>query len=112
MEVRQRAQTDVAAQGDRLALLNILADRVLPAQQYVPARSEAFFQATADTLNGSAIGVIFNSYDPKNGTGFLYGNDAARRALPTEKKIPNMHAGILARTPGQRDLPSTGSTRP
>lgn len=88
----------------REGLLNILADRVLPAQQYVPARSEASFQATADTLNGSAIGVIFNSYDPKNGTGFLYGNDAARRALPTEKKIPNMHAGILARTPGQRDL--------
>jgi hypothetical protein len=88
----------------REGLLNILADRVLPAQQYVPARSEASFQATADTLNGSAIGVIFNSYDPKSGTGFLYGNDAARRALPTEKKIPNMLAGILARTPAQRDL--------
>jgi hypothetical protein len=85
-------------------LLNIFADRVLPAQQYVPARSEASFQAAADTLNASSIGVVFNSYDPNSGTGFLYGNDAARAALPAEKKIPNMHAGILARTPGQRDL--------
>ncbi len=64
----------------RKGLLNIFADRVLPAQQYVPARSEASFQAAADTLNASSIGVVFNSYDPRSGTGFLYGNDAARAA--------------------------------
>jgi len=88
----------------RQGLLNIFADRVLPAQQYVPARSDASFEEAAATLNASPIGVIFNSYDPNSGMGFLYGNDAARRALPTEKKIPNTHAASAAQTPGRRDL--------
>jgi hypothetical protein len=85
-------------------LLNIFADRVLPAQQYVSARPDASFQGVADTFNASKIGVIFNSYDPKTGLGFLYGNDAARAALPTEKKIPNTHAASLAQAPGRRDM--------
>jgi hypothetical protein len=85
-------------------LLNVLADRVLPAQQYVSARSDASLQATADTLNGSPIGVVFNSYDPESGKGFLYGNDAARAALPPDKKIPNTHAASLALAPGKRDM--------
>jgi hypothetical protein len=88
----------------REGLLNIFADRVLPAQQYVPARSDASFEEAAATLNASPIGVIFNSYDPNSGMGFLYGNDAARRALPTEKKIPNTHAASAAQAPGRRDL--------
>ena len=101
----QEAIARLAAVPDfREGLLNILADRVLPAQQYVPARSDASFQATADTLNESKIGVIFNSYDPKRGTGFLYGNDAARAALPAEKKIRNVHAARLAKAPGKCDM--------
>jgi hypothetical protein len=88
----------------RGGLLDFFADRVLPAQQYVPARPDASFEDTAETLNASSIGVIFNSYDPKTGMGFLYGNEAARRALPTEKKIPNTHGAGMARARGPRDL--------
>jgi len=88
----------------REGLLDFFADRVLPAQQYVPARPDASFEDTAETLNASSIGVIFNSYDPKTGMGFLYGNEAARRALPTEKKIPNTHGAGMAQAPGPRDL--------
>jgi hypothetical protein len=88
----------------REGLLDFFADRVLPAQQYVPARPDASFEDTAETLNASSIGVVFNSYDPKTGMGFLYGNEAARRALPTEKKIPNTHGAGTAQAPGPRDL--------
>jgi len=88
----------------REGLLDFFADRVLPAQQYVPARPDASFEDTAETLNASSIGVVFNSYDPKTGMGFLYGNEAARRALPTEKKIPNTHGAGMAQAPGPRDL--------
>ena len=84
--------------------LNSVADRLLPAQQYVPERSEATFQGAADTLNASAIGVVFNSYDPKKGTGFLYGNDAARALLPAEKKLRNTHAANIAQRPGKHDM--------
>ena len=69
-----------------------VADRLLPAQEYVPERTEADFQGTADLFNQSAIGVVFNSYEPKTGKGFLYGNDAARKLLPPEKAIANTHA--------------------
>jgi len=101
----QEALARLAAFPDfREGLLNVFADRVLPAQQYVPARSDASFRATADTLNASTIGVVFNSYDPKHGTGFLYGNDAARAALPAKKKIRNTHAAGLARAQARRDL--------
>jgi len=88
----------------RQGLLNIFADRVLPAQQYVPARSDASFEEAAATLNASPIGVIFNSYDPNSGMGFLYGNDAARRALPTEKEDSQHARAARRRLPGRRDL--------
>jgi hypothetical protein len=83
---------------------NILADRFLPAQQYVPERTEADFEATAKTLNDSAIGIVFNSYDPKQGAGCLYGNDAARALLPAEKALPNAHAARLQQSPRQHDM--------
>jgi hypothetical protein len=70
----------------------MVADRLLPAQEYVPERTEADFKSAADLFNQSAIGVVFNSYDPKTGNGFLYGNDAARRLLPRQKAITNTHA--------------------
>jgi hypothetical protein len=76
----------------RESLLNSLVDRFLPAQQYVPVRSESDFESASKTLNASKIGIVFNSYDPKSGTGFLYGNDAARALLPPDKAIPNTHA--------------------
>ncbi|CAL75847.1 hypothetical protein; putative signal peptide [Bradyrhizobium sp. ORS 278] len=83
---------------------NVLADRLLPAQQYVPLRSEADFMQAAETLNGSAIGVVFNTYDPETGTGSLYGNDAARALLPSEKSIRNAHAVRARQSAAKRDL--------
>jgi hypothetical protein len=80
------------------------ADRVLPAQEFVPTRTEADLQAIADKLNDSDTGVIFNSYDPKQGRGFLYGNDAARAALPIQKKIRNVHAEQVRQCRVKRDL--------
>jgi hypothetical protein len=83
---------------------SILADRFLPAQQYVPERTEADFEGTARTLNGTDVGVVFNSYDPKQGTGGLYGNDAARALLPAEKALPNAHAARLQQSPQRHDM--------
>jgi hypothetical protein len=84
-------------------LFSIFADRILPAQQYVPERSDADFQGVADKLNASQVGVVFNSYDPRSGMGFLYGNDAARGALPHEKKIRNSQAVYARQVLGKRD---------
>ncbi|MGE5156502.1 MAG: hypothetical protein ACM3OF_00005, partial [Gemmatimonas sp.] len=70
------------------SLLKSIADRLLPAQEYVPARPDSEFQAVADILNASSIGILFNSYEPGTGTGFLYGNRAARELMPSEKAIP------------------------
>lgn len=83
---------------------NVLADRLLPAQQYVPVRSEADFAQAAATLNGTSIGVVFNTYDPESGTGLLYGNDAARALLPSEKSIANTHAAQARQSAAKRDL--------
>ncbi len=79
----------------REGLLAAIADRFLPAQQYVPARPDTDFQSVADTFNGSATGVLFNSYEPKTGKGVLYGNQAARDLMPAEKAIPNAHAASI-----------------
>ncbi len=76
----------------RGGLLNVVADRLLPAQQYVPARSDADFAEMARTLNATNIGVVFNTYDPRRGAGLLYGNDAARGLLPSDKAITNTYA--------------------
>ncbi|WP_257166026.1 hypothetical protein [Bradyrhizobium sp. SRS-191] len=83
---------------------NVIADRLLPAQQYVPVRSEADFMQAAETLNGTSIGVVFNTYDPETGTGCLYGNDAARALLPSEKSIRNAHAVKARHSAATRDL--------
>ncbi|MGJ5179929.1 hypothetical protein ACQR16_29360 [Bradyrhizobium oligotrophicum] len=83
---------------------NVFADRLLPAQQYVPVRSDADFDQAAATLNGTSIGVVFNTYDPETGTGCLYGNDAARALLPSEKSIRNAHAVKARHSPAKRDL--------
>ncbi len=88
----------------REGLLNVVADRLLPAQQFVPVRSEADFVTAAATLNATSIGVVFNTYDPTSGTGCLYGNDAARALLPTEKSIPNAHAAKARLSAARRDL--------
>ncbi len=83
---------------------NALADRLWPAQQYVPVRSEADFAHAAETLNATPIGVVFNTYDPEAGTGYLYGNEAARALLPAEKSVPNAHAVKARQSAAKRDL--------
>ncbi|UFZ07390.1 hypothetical protein LQG66_14220 [Bradyrhizobium ontarionense] len=83
---------------------NVIADRLLPAQQYVPVRSEADFADAADTLNATPIGIVFNTYDPEAGAGYLYGNDAARALLPLEKSIRNTHVAKAQRSAAKRDL--------
>lgn len=83
---------------------SFVADRLLPAQQYVPELTDAEFAGVAKTFNESRIGVVFNSYDPTRGTGSLYGNDAARTLLPTEKALPNTHAAHLQASPHQHDM--------
>ncbi len=85
-------------------VFNVLADRLLPAQQYVPERSDADFVRIATTLNASTIGIVFNTYDPRSGDGFLYGNDTARRLLPSKKAITNTHAEAARAGPAQHDL--------
>jgi len=83
---------------------NAIANRLLPAQQYVPLRSEADFMQAAATLNATPIGVVFNTYDFEAGTGCLHGNDAARALLPSEKSIPNAHAARARQSAAKRDL--------
>jgi len=85
-------------------LPGVVADRLLPAQQYVPERTEADFEDIARTFNASGIGIVFNTYDPRAGTGFLYGNDAARGLLPSEKAIPNAHAAMVRQDRHRHDL--------
>jgi hypothetical protein len=88
----------------RGGLLNLFADRLLPAQQYVPDWTDADFAGIANAFNASAIGILFNTYDPRTGDGFLYGNDAARLVLPAEKAIPNAHAAAARADPAHHDL--------
>ena len=54
-----------------------VAARLFPAQEYVPLRSEAYLSGIADLLNSAPFGVVFNAYDPRQGTGALFGNAAA-----------------------------------
>src|SRR3954469_806713 len=76
------------------SLVDIVADRALPAQQYVPARPSQFFEELALTFNeraqigGKQIGVLFNAYDPSRGRSILYGNERAQELLPKESALP------------------------
>ncbi|CCE12204.1 conserved exported hypothetical protein [Bradyrhizobium sp. STM 3843] len=85
-------------------LLNVVADRLLPAQQYVPVRSDDELGHVMTVLNDSSVGVVFNSYDPRSGAGLLYGNDVARRLLPHQKAIPNTRAAAALHSLAKRDL--------
>ncbi|MEX3690425.1 hypothetical protein AB3X91_17035 [Paraburkholderia sp. BR14263] len=73
--------------------LNSLSAYLLPAQVYIPTRSEKYFAEISTILNEAAlgtadIGVVFNAYDPVNGKGFLFGNCAAMNMLPDVKLLP------------------------
>ncbi|NSL54434.1 hypothetical protein [Uliginosibacterium aquaticum] len=53
------------------------ADRLLPAQTWVPTRSPEYFQFVADTLAESETAVMFNAFCPPTGQEFLFLNAAA-----------------------------------
>lgn len=50
---------------------------LFPAQEYVPLRSAAYLEGIARLLDAAPFGVVFNAYDPRRGTGVLFGNPAA-----------------------------------
>jgi hypothetical protein len=69
----------VAHQGRVLAAKEWLS--LLPARSLVPQFPQAFFDGIAATLQGSAVGVAFNAYNPRSGDEHVYLNAAARRLL-------------------------------
>ena len=60
------------------------ANRALPAQWWVPTRSDADFDWIAETLNDATVPVFFNSLKPAEGIEYLYINEAARKALDVQ----------------------------
>lgn len=54
-----------------------LADRLFPAQVYVPLRPREWFDDIARTFNQSALPIIFNSYHIKKDLELLHINEAA-----------------------------------
>ena len=74
--------------GSSDSLFEILADRLMPAQLYVPERPDSFFSGMEELFNGTKdIGIVFNAFDPATGEGKLFGNDAARDCWPSESKL-------------------------
>ena len=75
--------------------LQVVFDRLLPAQLYVPTRPAADFATIADVFNNKArigdqeIGVVFNAYNLQTGEAVLFGNDKARRLWPDQKANPH-----------------------
>jgi hypothetical protein len=85
--------------------VDVLADRLAPAQVYAPARSDEAIGQVVRTFNASEIGVAFNAYDLSSGLGVLYGNDAARQKMERATKLP------LAEPPSVRKLRPQASSR-
>ena len=75
------------------SLTDVIADRLLPAQEYVPTRDASFFDDVVCTFNDAHIGerevgILFNAYDVSTGQAVLYGNDRARKLLPAKSSLP------------------------
>ena len=56
---------------------NDWADRLLPAQTWVPTRSPDYFEFVAETLAASEVAVMFNAFCPSTGQEFLFLNAVA-----------------------------------
>jgi hypothetical protein len=52
-------------------------DAFLPAALFEPARPDAEFDAYAKLFNKSAVGIVFNAFDPQAGKEYLFINEAA-----------------------------------
>jgi hypothetical protein len=62
----------------------------------VPLRSDAYLAGIADLLNAAPFGVVFNAYDPRQGTGVLFGNAAARPLWSDEGLRPVTGESVAA----------------
>lgn len=70
------------------SLFDAFADRLMPAQLYVPERGESFFEEMATLFNATEdMGIVFNAFDPATGEGKLFGNEAAKACWPVGKKL-------------------------
>jgi hypothetical protein len=72
------------------------AARLFPAQEYVPLRSDSYLSGIADLLNAAPFGVVFNAYDPRQGTGVLFGNAAASPLWSDEDLRPITGEAVAA----------------
>ncbi|HEV7370779.1 hypothetical protein [Arenibaculum sp.] len=78
---------DGAQAGDeqhRRKLAKAFLDRMFPAQLYVPQRGRADVERIARAMNRSEIPVVFNSFHPATGLGYLHVNEAGRDFLGVE----------------------------
>lgn len=71
---------------------DVLADRLWPAQQFVPLRTEAYLDEVVESFNVTAqergIGVVFNAYNLKTGKAALFGNPIGQDLWPKASKLP------------------------
>jgi len=80
--------------------LQVVFDRLLPAQLYVPTRPAADFATIADVFNHNArignrdIGIVFNAYNLKTGEAVLFGNDKARSFWSDRKANPRATSSV------------------
>lgn len=76
-----------------IAWANEFADRVMPAAWATPTRPDQWFLDCAEIFNESKIGIVFNAFDPQDGTEFLFINKAAAPWLnidsDKDKSVPN-----------------------
>jgi len=69
---------------------------LFPAQEFVPLRSDSYLSGIAELLNAAPFGVVFNTYDPIQGTGALFGNTAAGPLWSDEALRPITGAAVGA----------------
>ena len=59
--------------------------RTIPSRLLAPERRPEYLEDMSRVLNSSEVGIIFNSFNPVDGTEIVYLNDAARKRLSRPK---------------------------
>ena len=72
-----------------------LAERLMPARQYVPVFSRESLAGVAATLEAAAVGVVFNTYDYQAGHGVLHANTAALARMPSDVELQPITAEAI-----------------